>query len=186
VLGKNLRELQSTSNCMREMTVTIEPPDSHFLSSAIGWLELGNPDEARAELSQVSAELRAHPDVLELEWAICQSEENWEDALRIARVLIKIDPMRSSGWLHQAYALRRVNSGGLEAAWNALLPAADRFPKDSTIWYNLACYACQLQKLDKARLWLSRSFQLGDKRRIKEFALRDTDLESLWREIKKL
>jgi hypothetical protein len=34
-------------------------------------------------------------------------------------------PDDAFGWLHQAYALRRITGGGIQAAWDALLPAAD-------------------------------------------------------------
>jgi len=37
--------------------------------------------------------------------------------------------------------------GGAKAAWDALLPAADKFPNNPNIPYNLACYACQMNKL---------------------------------------
>ena len=48
------------------------------------------------------------------------------DALRVARLLVQKAPKRATGWLHQSYALRRAPEGGLEAAWDALLPAVAR------------------------------------------------------------
>src|SRR5947207_14200506 len=92
-------------------------------------------------------------------------------------------PDRSSGWLHQAYALRRVREGGVKQAWTALLPAFDKFPKEPTISYNLSCYACQMKQLDAARTWLQRAAVIGGKEKIKRMALRDRDLEPLWTEI---
>src|SRR6266436_1193224 len=109
----------------------LEPPDTHYVSAAIGWLELGNLVEAR--------------------------EENWEEALQLARELIHAAPGRSSGWLHQSYALRRVPDGGVKKAWAALLPIFDRFPKEPIISYNLSCYACQMQLMEAARVWLKRA-----------------------------
>src|ERR1017187_3279090 len=44
----------------------LEPPDSHHLSAAIGWLGLGNWREANEELEKITSELRGHPDVLEV------------------------------------------------------------------------------------------------------------------------
>ena len=142
----------------------LEPPDTHCFSAAIGWLELGNLAEAKAELAQVSAAQQEHPDVLEVRWSIAAEQKSWEEALPIAQTLLRRAPKRSSGWLHQAYALRRVADGGLQKAWDALLPASDKFPKELTIPFNLCCYACQLQQLD----------------------LDDADLEPLWDEIRKL
>ena len=164
----------------------LEPPDTHHFSAAVGWLELGNPTEAIAELALVEPAHQAHPDVLEVRWLICAERKDWGEALTTARALVERAPERASGWLHQAYALRRVSDGGLQRAWEALLPTADTFPEEPTIPYNLACYACQMQDLESARLWLKRAVAIGGTDRIKAMALADPDLEALKEEIRKM
>ena len=164
----------------------IEPPDTHCLSAAIGWLELGNPAEAKAELDRVSSAYQRHPDVLEVRWLLCAEQCDWPAALAAARAILEVAPDRSSGWLHQAYALRRVSDGGVEKAWDVLLPAFEKFPKEPVIAYNLACYGCQMNRLTEARAWLQRALKIGGKKRIKEMAMRDSDLELLWEEIRSL
>ncbi|HNW07526.1 MAG TPA: tetratricopeptide repeat protein [Verrucomicrobiota bacterium] len=164
----------------------LEPPDNHYLRAAEGWLELGNPVEAKAELDQVSPARQEHPDVLELRWALFAAQQQWEEGLQVAQALLRSDPERSSGWLHQAYALRRVPNGGLQKAWEALLPASVKFPQEAIIPFNLSCYACQLQQLDVARLWLRRAAGIGGKEQIKRLALSDPDLQPLWPEIEQL
>ena len=77
----------------------LEPPDTHYFLAAIGWLELGNVVEAKAELAQVSAAQQEHPDVLEVSWSISAGQGRWEEALAIARALLRCAPKRSSGWL---------------------------------------------------------------------------------------
>ena len=125
-----------------------------------------------------------NPDVLEVRWLIHSEEKEWVDALAVARKLVDTDPKRASGWLHRAYALRRVNAGGLQAAWDALRPAFEKFPDETTIPYNLACYACQMQRLDEARDWLRCAVKAGGKEKVKQMALKDDDLAPLWSEIK--
>lgn len=164
----------------------IEPPHSHHLSAALGWLGLGNVKEAKEEVSSIPPALQNHPDVLEVRWWICAEEENWKDGLQLARSLLHLAPERSSGWLHQAYALRRVPDGGLKDAWDALLPAFNKFPEEFLIPYNLSCYACQMQQLDTARHWLKLACQIGGLARLKQIALQDSDLQPLWKEIKLL
>jgi len=164
----------------------LEPPETHFFAAAVGWLELGNPAEARMELNSISTSKRNHPDVLEVEWAICAAEKNWEAALIVARRILEIAPQRPSGWLHQAYALRRVAEGGLQAAWEALLPGAGKFPKEATIPFNLACYACQMNRMDEARQWFQRALEIGGKQEILAMALSDSDLQPLWDEFRKM
>jgi tetratricopeptide (TPR) repeat protein len=164
----------------------LEPPDTHHLDAAIGWLGLGCADDARDELKLISAGQQNHPDVLEMWWTLCVHEKDWPDALQIAELELKFAPDDAGGWLHRAYALRRVNGGGLPKAWDALLPAAGQFPQEPVIAYNLSCYACQMQQLDLAREWLQRAVQAGKKEVIKQMALADDDLQPLWTEIKEL
>lgn len=163
-----------------------EPPDRHYLLAAMGWLELGNPVEARAELARINPSLADNLAVLEVQWSILANEKNWPEALRAANRLIEAHSNEAAGWLHQAYALRRVPSGGLQAAWDALFPAANRFPQEPTIPYNLACYACQLGMQEEARNWLARALKIGEPGKIREMALADRDLEPLWDEIRRM
>lgn len=164
----------------------LEPPDTHYLSAALGWLGLGNVAEAKAELARVRPGKENQPEVLEVRWAICAEEKLWQQALEIARALVRSAPESPTGWLHQAYALRRVPEGGVQRAWDALLPAFDKFPREPIISYNLSCYACLLNKLDAARLWLQRALVIGGKERIKKMAMQDADLRPLWEEIREM
>jgi hypothetical protein len=74
----------------------------------------------------------------------------------------------------------------VQKAWDALLPAADKFPKQPIIAYNLACYACQMQQLDTALSWLKRAVEIGGKDQIKKMAMEDPDLQPLSKEIAEL
>jgi tetratricopeptide (TPR) repeat protein len=164
----------------------LEPPDSHYVSAAVGWSGLGNYEEAELELSRVGAANRAHPDVLEVKWFLLARVEKWEEALEVAQKLVQCAPGRSFGWLHRAYSLRRTPAGGVKKAWEALLPAFDRFPKESIICFNLSCYACQMKQLEAARVWFKRALIIGGKEKIKEMGLSEPDLEPLWKEIKSI
>lgn len=162
----------------------IGPPDSHHFNAACGWLELGNRADARAELDLISAEHQQHPVVLDLRWSLCVGEQQWDEAFRVAQALITVLPDDAGGWLHGAYSLRRMKGGGLEQAQALLLPAAEKFPTEPVIAFNLACYACQLHQLDDARRWLKRAVEIGDEKAIKTMALADDDLKLLWPEIR--
>ena len=165
------------------MPPPLEPPDTHYFAATVGWIELGNLAEAKAELSRISPECQRHPDVLELKWMLCAEEKDWKGGLEVAQSLLELSPERASAWLHQAYALRRVPDGSVRKAWDALLPAFEKFPKEFLIAYNLACYACQMSDLENARLWLQRAQKVSDPKKVKAMALADSDLESLWKEI---
>ncbi len=164
----------------------METSDLHHLNAASGWLGLGCPDDAREELGYLSAEKQSHPAVLELRWMISSAEKNWAEALIIAELELKAGPDSAAGWLHRAYALRRVNDDGLIVAWHALLPAAEKFPDEPVIAFNLSCYACQMNEMVNARTWLHRAIKVGNREEIKKMALADEDLKPLWPEIQEL
>lgn len=157
------------------------PPDLHYFNAALGWLELGNPSEAAEELNRVSAENQEHSEVLELRWEMSARQKQWEMATQVADRLIHTAPDRASGWIQRSYALHEMRR--TKEAWDNLLPAAGKFSKDSTIPYNLACYACQLGRLEEARQWLGRAMEVGERRRIVAMARQDADLKPLWGEI---
>lgn len=164
----------------------LEAPDCHHLRAAEGWLELGSPAEAVAELAWIAPERQRHPDVLEVRWSLHARERQWDAALAVARQLVAGAPNRASGWLNHAYALRRATGGGLPQAREALKPAVKQFPKEPVIPFNLACYACQLGQLDEARAWFKRALKVGGREQIKRMALADEDLKPLWPEIAEL
>lgn len=161
----------------------LEPADSHHLNAVLGWLGLNCIAEARAELGAITPAQQSHPAVLEARWLLCAHEKIWRDALVVADCELAATPNDAAGWLHRAYALRRVDGGGLAQAWNALLPAAEKFPTEPVIAYNLSCYACQLKDLPGSRLWLQRAVAVGGKEVIRKMALEDEDLKPLWPEI---
>lgn len=75
----------------------LQPPDSHHLSAAQGWLELGNQLKANEELERITPQMRAHPDVLELRWQVYAKEERWEACVDIALAIMRSDPQRIFG-----------------------------------------------------------------------------------------
>ena len=164
----------------------LEPPDSHYLSAATGWFELDNATEAFADLDRISADCQKHPMVLEMRWILLAKLEKWAEALEVARSTIQSAPDLLEGWIHQAYAMRRAPGCGLEKAWEALLPVADRFPKEPIVAFNLACYAAQLGNTSEAWIWLKKAAKTGGTEPMRKMALADTDLEPLWPMLDKL
>lgn len=165
----------------------LEPPDSHLLSAAQGWFELGNTTEAFAEWSRLSPASQQHPLALELQWHLHAKLHQWTEAVAAAKNLVQRHPESPAGWLHYAYALRRAPAGGLAPAWDILHSAAERFPEETLIAYNLACYATQLQRPDEGWEWLLRAIQISEDPVATRFlALHDEDLQPIWPRIRGL
>jgi tetratricopeptide (TPR) repeat protein len=156
----------------------LEHPNAFHLRAAQGWLELGNATEAAAELEKIWPALREHPRVLEVRCQAALQAKRWSEALALAETLCQRDPDSPFGWIHRAFCLHELKR--TEEAWNALLPVAERFPKEWLVCYNLACYACQLRRLDEGKTWFMRALELGDPLEINRLASADADLKPLF------
>ena len=164
----------------------LEPPDTHYLNAATGWLMLGDVGEARSEFNQIRLALRTHPEVLDFEWRLLSREQRWLAAADVGERLVQACPGDANAWVHRSYALHELRR--TREAFEQLLPAAGRFPTEMIIPYNLACYTCQLGDLAAAQRWLARSLAFSENVPQKilrlESALEDTDLEPLWPELR--
>jgi tetratricopeptide (TPR) repeat protein len=158
----------------------LSPPDSHHLSAATGWLELGNWQEANEELEEITPELRSHPHALVVRYEICAKAGNWELAADVARAITIRAPELAFGWVRWSFALHELKR--TKEAYERLRPLIDRFPREWMMRYNLACYACQLGNLKEAWGWLEKAFELGGSK-VKLLALGDKDLEPFWTKI---
>jgi predicted Zn-dependent protease len=162
----------------------LQPPESHRVSAALGWLELGNATEAKAELDGLPADLRECPEVLFVRWEVEAKQRDWASSLDTARALISVAPEEPDGWIKQSYSLHELKR--TREAWDSLAVVEARFPHTSIIPYNLACYACQLGDSPEAMRRLGKALKLGGKDQIKAMALQDLDLKPLWDDIRNL
>src|SRR5690348_2341162 len=134
------------------MTCALDIADRRCLEAAEGWLELGNWQEANAELGGITSQMREHPVVLCMRWNIYAAGKQWELAAAVARRLSQLVPGLPVGWIELAHALHALKR--TQEARDVLLPVVNRFPGQYFMCYKLACYACQLGRLDEARQWL--------------------------------
>ncbi|MDB6064067.1 MAG: hypothetical protein JWR26_275 [Pedosphaera sp.] len=138
----------------------IEPPDSHHVKAAEGWLELGSPADARHELSRLSDQNLTHPYALAVGWVVVSRLGQWEAAARIGRMLVESAPEHPNNWVNLAYALSK--AGRVDEAIKELLQAVDKFPENFEIRYNLACYYGAVGNVPESKAWLKKAEALGD------------------------
>ena len=117
-------------------------------------------------------------------WEIYANDKRWEACVDIAAAVVELAPKRVDGWILRSYALHELQR--TQEALEFLLPATERFPRISTIPYNLACYETKLRNLKSAWQWLGRAFEIGNAKTLKLRALEDPDLERLWEEISEI
>ena len=155
-------------------------PYERHLTAATGYLELGMAADASAELDAIEPGRRSDWQVLALRVAVCQETKDWVPMLLLSERLVAMQPTRADWPISLAYATRRCQS--LEAARKILLGAVQRFPEESTIRYNLACYEAQLGNLELARDHLARAIRMNGAHRA--MALADADLAPLHEELR--
>ena len=158
--------------------------DERHLIAAEGWLELGSWLEANEELENITPQLRGHPKVLYLRWGIYAKAKRWEMASEVGRSISILVPDAPLGWIHWAFALREMKH--TKEAYGVINSVVAKFPGESTMPYNLACYSCQLGNLKEAMEWLKRAIALEQDNEVRLQAIEDSDLEPLWPEIGKL
>jgi hypothetical protein len=76
------------SNEQQELTVE----SGRLILAAEGWMDLGNFNEAIAELDRTTIEVQHHPAVLKARWMIQAKAGRWEDCLRIAEQMVQFAP----------------------------------------------------------------------------------------------
>jgi hypothetical protein len=170
------------SNMPAPLQIDPLPCSVHFsVEAAEGWLMLGNPAEALAELEQIPAEYHRHPRPLAVQWRAWHETGNTAEAWYAAHLLCQAVPDCSGAWICQANALRELR--GERAAADLLRPLVSRFPEEPVIPYNLACYLVHLGEWQDACKWLLEAFKGDSTGQVKSLALTDDDLKPLWDKI---
>lgn len=159
------------------MLQNLSPENKHKLKAAMGWMELDDFDEALSEISKLEPALLKLPEVLNLEWQLFAKQKDWSRALDVAREFVRLHPDTATAWIHQSYTLHELQRT-LEAR-DHLLNAREKFPLNSLIVYNLACYSCQLKNNEEAFQWIQEAIALKEKSEILSMALEDSDLEPI-------
>jgi predicted Zn-dependent protease len=159
----------------------LSPPDSHYLNAAQGWLDLSDPTSAGEELNHISLEGRAHPLFLFVRWELYAKTNKWSIALLLAQYLVQLCPDEPLAWLQRSYSLYA--SKRASDAFQQLLPAAQKFTKEHTVAYHLACYAAQLGYIQESWHWLDKAIALGKPDVVKSMALEDPLLAPLWQHL---
>ena len=153
----------------------LEPPTSHHVKAAFGWIELGNVPEALAELERIPGQLQLLPAVQASRLDCLIAGEKWNEAVALAKSLCDQYPEEAGFWLHQAYATRRCEEGGIKEAYELLSPCVELFPDEWLIAYNVACYLCRLDRLSEATAMLKIAQAVGGEQ-VDELAKEDEDL----------
>jgi curved DNA-binding protein CbpA len=114
-------------------------------------------DEIRkAEHGRVSSDLSELAEA----YQIFKKRNDFKACVGICQRAVDLHPKNSWGWIQRSFILHLLSM--TKPAFDALRPAAELFPKEITVFYNLACYSAQLGDQKGARAWLAKVFQLAE------------------------
>jgi tetratricopeptide (TPR) repeat protein len=156
----------------------LDPPDSHYLNAAQGWLGLGDCQSALDEIELIDPEMQSHPDVLTVRCDIYTVAMKWPAVVALASALVQLTPENPSGWIRRSFALHGLKR--TQQALELLLPAASKFPGIAAIPYDLACYCTKLGRLEEARRWLHQLYEIDNAKVFRKVAGSDPDLAPLF------
>lgn len=149
--------------------------DLRILRSALGWLELGLPEEALSELTALPARDRMRRHALELRLLAEMEALHWNAAADTGRLLCLKEPKEARFFIHAAFCLHE--TGDTLAARDWLLRGPATLIEDPLFHYNIACYLAVLGDRKRAESHLERAFEMDAS--LKDSAQEDTDLEAL-------
>ncbi|MFO1499594.1 MAG: tetratricopeptide repeat protein [Verrucomicrobiota bacterium] len=155
-----------------------EVNDAHYLRAAEGWLTLHRPVEANEELNRLSQARRKTAEVLILRWHIFARAQLWQVCLSIARFMTVQAPDDIRGWVVLGETYRALNR--FAEAYRMALTKALEFSHSWQLLYEAARFGCLVGKTAEARQYLQLAMAIGDARKVKARAARDTDLSPLW------
>ena len=151
-------------------------PIEKILLAAQGYFELGMMDDALTEIDALPAAVQERLDVLQMRLFIHMRAKRWREALKISRVMCRVSPEETVGYIHAAFCLHEL--GRTADAKELLLGGPAALLSEATYHYNLGCYDAALGNIEDAQAHLRVSFKLDKK--FRELARTDPDLRPVW------
>lgn len=142
------------------------------IRAATGWLELGMPDDALAELAALTGEDRGERRVLELKLSAEMAKGDWPHASETALELCGQAVDEPDFFLSAAYCLHE--AGRTTEARKCLLKGPSVLHELPVFHYNMACYSWKLGEEESAKSHLD--IAIGMDRSFLESAREDKDL----------
>ena len=146
------------------------------LLAADGYLYLGMPAQALAELDGIPDAAQHASPVLRARVRVLLHLKRWTDANGLSETGNSLYPDENEFTVQRAFALHQLKKGN--DAVKVLLSAPEWIRKTGILHYNLACYEARLGDISAAKQCIDTAIQINAG--IKKSARMDPDLQSLW------
>ncbi len=127
-------------------------------SPAEGYLELGQPAFALAELRRRGKLIHGNAHGCYLMGECLRELQNYADAIYPLARSAALEPQHLAVWLALGWCYKR--TGQLQRAIDALEQGLDHEPREAVLHYNLACYWSLARQRDRALDCLSHALEL--------------------------
>ena len=145
------------------------------LETALGWLELGLPEDSLSELQSLSPSDRMRKEALEMKLSAEMQAHRWNAGADTGRMLCLQEPKEPRFFINAAFCLHE--TGDTLAARNWLMTGPSELIEDPLFHYNIACYHAVLGERKQAKSHLARATAMDET--FREMAEKDGDLASL-------
>jgi predicted Zn-dependent protease len=144
---------------------------------AHGWLELGCPNEAIEQLSELPDVLHCSKEVLRLKCKILSGAKKWAEVSEMSQSAARYYP--SDPTFVEDWAWAEHKQGRTLEAYSILLEASKNLNPTWRTAYYLACFAHALKQVQEAAQWLGHAFLLhSSPADLKEQALQEEQFRS--------
>ncbi len=128
---------------MGDSAKKLEMPDAHYLSSALGWLELGDEKSAIEELARIAPEFQRHPHVLQVQLAISiKTALGWLEMGDAQSAVDEVKRIAPQFQKHPQVLRVQLAISTKTARWDVAAEVANALrlaePKDVNWWVSLA------------------------------------------------
>lgn len=149
------------------------------MDAARGYLYLGLPDEALAEIEPVPFSHRFTREFMELRTSIHMARKQWLEALVISRNVCHLFPDSEHGFLDASRCLHKL--GRTQEAKDVLLQAPSSLRTKAVHHFQMSRLEAKMGNVDSARKSLKRAIALDPKYR--KLALKSEELHAISAEI---
>jgi len=146
------------------------------LLAADGYLYLGMPVQALAELESIPESAQRASQVLRARVRVLLHLKRWDDANSLSEAGNDLYPEENEFTVQRAFALHQMKKGS--DAVRVLLSAPEWLRRTGILHYNLACYEAQLGDITTARQCIQAAIEINSS--FKKNARTDPDLARLW------
>ncbi len=146
------------------------------LLAADGYLFLGLPDLALAEIESIGAAAQQASPVLRARVRVLLHLKRWDEANALSTAGNSLYPEENEFTVQRAFVLHQLKKG--TDALEVLLSAPEWIRRTGILHYNLACYEAQLGDLTTARQCIKAAIEINSS--FKKNARTDPDLARLW------